>query len=369
VRVAVEYWPSASHAVIAGRDYLAFAGCDYLGLSHDPDLLGVVSAGLLHFGLGANGSRETSGNTLTHELLEQTLASFIGTEASLLCPDGALANLAACQWFAQKFRVALVEARAHASLGAAARAAGMQVESFQRADLAALNQRLGVLQGAAVVITDTVFAADGALAPVRELVGLARDHGAGVLFDDCHGIGVLGEQGRGCYRAVGADHGPLIITATLAKALGCAGGVCAADAATLEGIRATAWAYRGTTPIPPALAAGALSVVERLASDSTLLGRLRANIQQLRSWFVRLGLPLPEADCPIFAFCPADEPAVTRLRAAFAEAGVWVPFIDYPGAAMSQYFRLALNAAHTQADIEILGRVLAEALARTPEAR
>jgi 8-amino-7-oxononanoate synthase len=369
VRVAVEYWPSATHAVIAGRDYLAFAGCDYLGLSHDPELLGVVSAGLLHFGLAANGSRETSGNTLTHELLEQTLASFIGTEASLLCPDGALANLAACQWFAQKFPVALVEARAHASLGAAARAAGMQVELFERTDLAALHQRLGALHGTAVVMTDTVFAADGALAPVKDLARLAHDHGAGVLFDDCHGIGVLGDQGRGCYRAVGADHGPLIVTATLAKALGCGGGVCAADATSIDGIRGTAWAYRGTTPIPPALAGAALSVVLRLASDATPLGRLRANIQQLRAWFVRLGLPLPEADCPIFAFCPADEAVVTRLRSAFAAAGLWVPFIDYPGAALSQYFRLALNAAHTQADIETLGRVLAEVLATAPQAR
>jgi len=349
--------------MIGGSSYLTFAGCDYLGLSHDPALLAAFGAGLQRFGLGANGSRETSGNTLTHERLERALAAFMQTEAAVLCPDGALANLASCQWLALRYRVAFVERRAHASLNAAARAAGFAIETFEQTDLGALEQRLRSLGRHGLVVTDTVFAADGAQAPLRALAELARANESGLLLDDCHGLGVFGDGGRGSFADLGAPTGDVLITATLAKAFGCAGGICAGTAAAVEGIRAHAWAYRGTTPVAPAMAAAALTVVERLAHDTTLLERLRANIRALRVWFVQLGLSLPAEDCPIFAFCPSDAERVARLQAGLQRAQIWIPYVDYPGTAFPQYFRLALNAAHTQAEIQRLGQVLAECLA------
>lgn len=359
--VPVEAWPTATQARIGGKPYLAFAGCDYLGLSHDPVVLSAYRDALYQFGAGANGSRVTSGNTKVHVELEAELGAWLGCEAAAVLPDGALANLAAAQVLAESYQAVWLAERAHPSLQAAVSAAGMRVRRFDPERLDELALQLRAEPGASLVVSDSVFAADGRRLDLEALVALLEQVGGALWLDDCHGLGVLGSRGGGAASLISSPKLPLLVTATLAKSLGCAGGVLAASAAVVRGVRERAWAYRTTTPISPALASAARVALGLLARDGTRLLQLRENVRSLSELCGRFGLTSPLAEVPIVAWA-LPEPRRDKLLAALGAAQIWLPLIDYPGAAVDRYFRVAVSAAHTADDFARLEQALAAGL-------
>lgn len=363
-RIPIESWPSPTAAVIAGRELLAFGGCNYLGLAHHPRVLEAVADGLREFGLSTNASRETTGNTLAHESLEGELAAFLGQEAAILSAEGYTANFMVCQALAPTHGVALIDQRAHRSIRNAASAAGMQVFDYEHLDAASaawLARRYADLGVA--ILTDSVFAADGGLAPLPGLLAALPKHRATLVVDDCHGFCVLGAQGRGAAVHFGLSDPRVVITTTLAKGLGCYGGCVAGRAAFIAGVREKAWVYRSSTPVPPAIAAGARAALGLLKSDGSLVESLRRNVAQMRRTFERLGLPLPPQGVPIFTFALDHEAQMERVEQAVLKAGILAPLIDYPGGACPRYFRVVVNAAHTPGEIDRLGAALEAALA------
>ncbi|VAX36197.1 hypothetical protein MNBD_PLANCTO03-2286, partial [hydrothermal vent metagenome] len=238
-----------------GRVVLAFGGCNYLGLANHPRVLRAVIEATTRYGLSTTASRETTGNAEPHEALERELAAFLGVERTLLVPDGYLANIAACQGAqAAGCRHAVLDSRAHASMKDAAIAAGLRVSCFDHADADSLAGVLEALRKAggrdahptemnsggdghptgasAVVMTDGVFTVDGEPAP---LAALLQTLGPGdrLLIDDCHGLCVLGSGGRGSLAHANLTDRRVIITSSLAKGLGCAGGIVAGSAADI----------------------------------------------------------------------------------------------------------------------------------------
>ena len=210
---------SATRVRLAGRELVAFAGCDYLGLAHHPEIFAALQRESARSGVSAGASPTTTGRHPAHDELECALADFLGVERVLLTADGYLSNLVAAQALAPDVSRALVDHESHVSVRDAVRAAG-----FAHAEYADLPALRALLAGGApsVIFTDGVFPSQRRRADVAELVTLLDRGARALVVDDCHGLGVHGPEGRGT--CAGLAHANLLVTGTLSKALGSAGG-------------------------------------------------------------------------------------------------------------------------------------------------
>ncbi|SCE42297.1 8-amino-7-oxononanoate synthase, partial [Streptomyces sp. DvalAA-14] len=209
----------------AESELLDLAGNDYLGLTRHPEVTRAGADACLRWGAGATGSRLVTGSTALHAELEAALADFTGFEAALVFASGYAANLAAVTALTGPGTLLVSDAANHASLIDGCRLSRATTEVVRHADPDAVRKALDGHRGAAVVVSDTVFSVDGDAAPLAALADACREHGAALLMDDAHGLGVLGEEGRGAANAAGLAGAPdVVCTATLSKALGAAGG-------------------------------------------------------------------------------------------------------------------------------------------------
>jgi 8-amino-7-oxononanoate synthase len=245
------------------------AGNDYLGLAGHPDVVAAAAGALSAYGLGATGSRLVRGTTDIHAALEAELAGWLGTERALVFSSGYLANLAAVRALVQPRTLLVSDAHNHASLIDGCRISRAQTVVTPHADVAAVAAVLAAEPGRpAVVVTESVFSVDGDLAPLAELHAVARAHGAVLLVDDAHALGVLGPAGAGAVAAAGlAGAGDVVVTATLSKALGGAGGFVTGPAALVRDIVDTGRTFIFDTAAPPAVMAGVLAAL-RIARDA-----------------------------------------------------------------------------------------------------
>lgn len=337
-----------------GRTLVGFGGCNYLGLAQHPAVLEAATEAAGRFGLSTSASRETTGNTRVHEELELLVTRFCGHDAGLLVPDGYTANIAAFQAMARLgFADAVVDERSHASLRDAAGAAGVRVRTHAHLHPADARRVLDACGGPAVLATDSVFSADGSIAPVAGLLGALRP-GDRLLLDDCHGLGVLGRDGRGTLDHLGLAPDGVIVTVTLAKGIGCAGGVVLGDPDTVETARRSSTAYICTTPCSPALAAAACAAIGILGREPDRIARLRRNTAALRRGLAaRFGVN-PDAPVPIVAFTAGTREDMHETHRAALDAGLLVPLVSYPGGPAPEYFRLSITSEHTSEQIERL---------------
>jgi 8-amino-7-oxononanoate synthase len=381
---------TATTITVDGRELLAFGGCNYLGLAHHPAVLGAVREGLTKFGISTTASRETTGNTVIHDKLEQDLAAFTRQEAAILLAEGYTANIAVAQALCRRHGVALIDARAHKSLRSAATAAGMQVFEYEHlnADSAAWLIRQYGDQGIAI-FTDGVFAADGAVAPVADLLAVLPKQRATLVVDDCHGFCVLGERGEGTVAEAGVSDPRVCITTTLAKGMGCYGGAVIGRKTLIENIRDNADVYRRSTPVPTPIAMAvraALGVVQR---EAELITFLRRNTTAMRQFLTAIGVGfeaspphmresraaeggtatlsppnLAQDRVPIFTFTLETPEKMEKVHAALLADGIYAPYISYPGGPTERFFRLTACAKHTPEQIQRLGESLRRAVGR-----
>jgi 8-amino-7-oxononanoate synthase len=243
------------------------AGNDYLGLSRHPLVLSAAARALADFGLGATGSRLVRGTTDLHSRLESALAHFMGTPSALVYSSGYLANLGAIRALASLSpnTVLAADAYVHASLVDGCRLAGVTTVFYDHASVSSLRSVLSAHPGRRlVVITESVFSVDGDLAPLAALREVCREFGALLLVDDAHGLGVV----TALDGLAGQDD--VVITATLSKALGGAGGVVAGPAEFIEHLVDTGRTFIFDTALPPSVAAG---VAQALALITPALSR------------------------------------------------------------------------------------------------
>ncbi len=351
-----------------GRTVVSFGGCNYLGLANHPAVVRAVRDGLERFGLSSTASRETTGNAAPHELLEHELAGFLRVERVLLMPDGYLANIAACQGLARSgISHAVIDERGHASLSDAARNAGLRVGTFAHAEPHSLERALDALRPSrAVVMTDGIFTADGEPARIPELLkALGPDDR--LLVDDCHGLGVLGPAGRGSVAHARVSDPRFVITSSLAKGLGCAGGIVAGTETDVRRCHAAS-AYICTTPIPPAMAQGTRAALRVLTDEPARRERLHANTIHLREGLHRMAVLANEDrwNTPIAAFTLGELATMERISAELLDAGYRVPLVRYPGGPAEAYFRLSVNAEHTPPHIDGLLHALEAKLTSPP---
>lgn len=260
------------------EDVTDLAGNDYLGLSRHPAVRAAAQRALDEYGLGATGSRLVRGSTRVHAELEAGLAALLGTEAALVYSSGYLANLGAVRALATPNTLLVADAVNHASLVDGCRSAGAEVAMAAHADPAAVRAALaGRGTRRAVVVTESVFSVDGDAAPLAELHALCRRYDALLLVDDAHGVGVLGPAGAGGVAAAGLAGEPdVVVTATLSKAFGAAGGVVAGPAAFIAHLVGTGRTFIYDTALPPPVTAGALAALDLVKAADGAREELRA---------------------------------------------------------------------------------------------
>jgi len=347
-----------------GRKLVYYSGCDYFRLASHPKVLGAAQGAMKRFGLNVAASRLTTGNHILYGQLEQQLAEFFHCGAALLAPTGYLSNLIVAQALARQFSHALIDERAHRSLCDAAQFLECPVLRFQHRDPADLERTVSRCGSGTrlLVLTDGMFAHDGSAAPLADYRKLLPND-AWMLVDDAHGAGVLGRTGRGSLELAGIGRGRVIQTTTLSKAFGSFGGAILATAAIRHQILARSNLWAGSTPLPLPLVAAAQPAIRLLDSDPRFRQRLHRNATRVKADLRDAGYALPLAPGPVVSLIPRRPSAADRLKKTLLAAGIFPPWLRYPGGAQSGYFRFAISSEHSPAQLERLVAVLAPAVA------
>jgi 8-amino-7-oxononanoate synthase len=305
----------------AGTGVLDLAGNDYLGLSLHPEVTRAGARACVTWGAGATGSRLVTGSTALHAELEAELADFTGFEAALVLASGYAANLAAVTALTGPGGLIVSDAANHASLIDGCRLSRAATEVVPHADPAAVRKALARHAGPAAVLSDTVFSVDGDAAPLAALAAAAREHGAALLLDDAHGLGVLGPGGRGAAHAAGLAGAPdVVCTVTLSKALGAQGGAVLGPAAVIEHLVNTARTFIFDTGLAPAAAGAALAALRLLRREPARAGRALGAACDFHRLFTAAGLDATAPDaCVVSVRAPSPADAVEWAAACRAE--------------------------------------------------
>ncbi len=262
---------------------LDLAGNDYLGLARDKRVAGAAAAAALKWGAGATGSRLVTGSTEVHAELEYELARFCGAQAALVFSSGFTANLGAVTALTGRDAAIVTDAYIHASLIEGCRLSRADVAAVAHNNPDAVEHALATRRKQrALVVTDSVFSVDGDLAPLRELAAVCRRHSSALLVDDAHGLGVLGEGGRGAVHAAGLAGEPdVVTTVTLSKSLGAQGGAVLGPRRVIKHLVDTARSFIFDTALAPAGAAAALAALRALRDEPELAERVRGRASEL----------------------------------------------------------------------------------------
>lgn len=296
----------------AESDLLDLAGNDYLGLTRHPEVTAAAAAAARRWGAGATGSRLVTGTTELHAELERELADFCGFEAALVLSSGYAANLAAVTALAPHGSLIVSDAGNHASLIDGCRLARGTTQVVPHTDPAAVRKALGTHEGPAVVVTDSVFSVDGDAAPLSELAAVCREAGAGLVVDDAHGLGVLGDGGRGAPHAAGlAGSADTVVTVTLSKSLGSQGGAVLGPAKVIAHLVNAARTLIFDTGLAPAAAGSALAALRLLRREPERAVRARAVATTLHELLTEEGLSAVRPDAAVVSVrAPSPEAAV-----------------------------------------------------------
>ncbi|MBA2946924.1 8-amino-7-oxononanoate synthase [Streptomyces himalayensis] len=296
----------------ADSPLLDLASNDYLGLARHPEITGAAAAAARRWGGGATGSRLVTGSTELHAELERELADFCGFESALVLSSGYAANLAAVTALAPHGSLIVSDAGNHASLIDGCRLARGTVQVVPHGDTEAVRKALDAHQGPAVAVSDSVFSVDGDAAPLAQLAEACREFGSGLIVDDAHGMGVLGDGGRGAPHAAGlAGAADVVVTVTLSKSLGSQGGAVLGPAKVIDHLVNAARTFIFDTGLAPAAAGAALAALRLLRREPERGARAHAVATTLHDRLTVEGLQAVRPDAAVVSVCaPSPELAV-----------------------------------------------------------
>lgn len=302
---------------------LDLASNNYLGLSRHPKVVAAAQAAAASQGLGAGASRLVSGSRPVHGELEAALAAWLGREQVLLFPSGFQANLAAVGALADRHSLVLADRLIHHSLLTGVRASGARLQRFAHNDLAQLDSQLQAARRRApeqrlLVLSESLFSMQGTSVDVTVLTALCAQHGAALLLDEAHALGVLGPGGRG----LGHNQPEIaLISGTFGKAFGGGGAFLAGDALVGDWLLQSSGAFRYTTALAPPLAAGALAALALIQAEP----RGEALLQRAARWRAGLeaaGWPRPPGSGPILPLLVGDDRQALELQQRLEAAGL-----------------------------------------------
>ncbi|WP_145931479.1 8-amino-7-oxononanoate synthase [Yersinia bercovieri] len=340
------------------RQYLNFAGNDYLGLSQDAAVIAAWQQGAQRYGVGSGGSGHVIGYSQPHARLEQQLADWLGYPRALLFISGYGANQAVLAALTNADDRILADKLSHASLLEAATHSPAQLRRFAHNQPDSLQKLLSKpCCGQTLVVTEGVFSMDGDCAPLAALQQHSAAAGGWLMVDDAHGIGVHGEGGRGSCALQGVK--PELLVVTFGKAFGLSGAAVLCQEPVAEYLLQYARHLIYSTAMPPAQAVALQAALLRIQQGDDLRQQLQQRITQFRRGAADLPLSLGASDTAIQPLLVGDNPQTVALAQQLRAAGLWVTAIRPPtvppgGARL----RITLSAAHQPDDIDRLLEVL-----------
>ncbi|MFP1918049.1 8-amino-7-oxononanoate synthase [Lonsdalea quercina] len=345
-----------------GRGYLNFSSNDYLGISQHPSIVRAWQQGAERFGVGSGGSGHVTGYSVAHEALERQLADWLGYDRALLFISGYAANQAVIAALADAGDRILADKLSHASLLEASALSPATLRRFPHNQPEGLERLLRApCDGQTLAVTEGIFSMDGDAAPLSALQAACRRHGAWLMVDDAHGIGVLGEQGRGSCWSQGIQ--PELLIVTFGKAFGASGAavLCRHDVAEYLTQFARHLIY--STSMPPAQACALSAALEVVRHGDDLRQKLADNIARFRRGAAGLAYQLQTSQSAIQPLIVGDNHQTLALSQTLREQGLWVgamrPPTVPPG---TSRLRITLTAGHTPQDIDRLLEVLHDAV-------
>lgn len=339
---------------INGRSVLQFCSNDYLGLASHPAVIEAATEALAQFGTGAGAARLVVGTSSPHVALEDTLAQFKRTESAVVLASGYQANAGVLPALTGPEDIIFSDALNHASIIDGCRLSKARVEVYHHADSAHLESLLATAHSARrrIVVTESVFAMDGDLAPLRDLVAVTQHYEASLVVDEAHATGIFGSRGGGLVEALELGDAIDVQIGTLSKAVGALGGYVAGSQELIDTIVNEVRPFVYTTALPPSIAAAANAAIKLITQEPDRRARLWSNAAFLRSRLSQVGFHVSPGESPILPVIIGTAAMAVELSNALLDRGVLVPAIRPPTVpAGTARLRVTPMATHTDDDL------------------
>jgi 8-amino-7-oxononanoate synthase len=355
--------PQGPRVLLDGHEVLLLCSNNYLGLADHPRVRRAAAEAAMRWGTGAGASRLICGNMTLHRRLEERLADFTRTESALLFGSGYLANTGAVAALTRAGEVVFSDELNHASIIDGCRLSRAETFVYRHRDFDHLHWGLKRAEGrGSLIASDGVFSMDGDVAPLPELVELARRYDCRLLIDEAHGTGTLGPDGRGAVAEAGLEDEVDVIVGTLGKALGSYGAYVCAGKEIVELLVNTARPFIFSTALPPSTVAAALAALELIEARPGRIDRLRRNGELMRRELAAGGLDPGESRTHILPIVVGDEDSAVELSERSLERGVFAQAIRPPTVpAGTSRLRITVMATHREPELCHAANVIATA--------
>ncbi len=338
------------------RDMIMMGSNNYLGLTTHPRVIEVAKSVMGKYGVGAGSVPLLAGTYDLHRELELKLAELKGCEDAIVLSSGYITNLGFLQTMVKRGDIAIIDRYSHASIIDGCLISEGSFKTFKHSDIDSLRD---VLQGAKdkyrgkIIIADGVYSMDGDIAPLAQIIEVAKEYGAKVMIDEAHATGVIGEMGRGTPSHFHLEGKVDIVMGTLSKALGGIGGFIASSRKVINYLRYYTRSFFYSTNIPPSTAASVIAAIEVMCSDTQLHKTLWKNIRFMKENLKTMGFNIGDSGSAIIPIFIGDELTLKKMSKRFHEEGVYLNAIPYPAVSKgSERFRLSILATHTKEDLE-----------------
>ena len=340
--------------VMDGREVITLSSNNYLGLTVHPRLCQAASEAIERYGVGSGAVRTIAGTMTLHKELEEKLARFKHTEASLTMQSGYATNLGVISALMQEHDLIISDELNHASIIDGIRLCKAPRKIFRHKDMDDLRRVLEESRDVQkiMVVTDGVFSMDGDIAPLPEIVALAEEYGAFVMVDDAHASGVLGKNGRGSVSHFALDGRVALQIGTLSKGIGALGGYVACSQDMKDYLLNRARPVLFSTSHPPSVVASCIAALDILESDTSLVERLWENTSFFKKGLEQLGFNTGRSETPITPVIVGEGARAVKLSTRLFEEGVFAQAIVYPTVPVDKCrVRTIVTALHTNEEL------------------
>jgi len=359
--IVMEKVMSPTEAIIAGKKTILLGTYNYMGMTFDPDVVAAGKKALDEFGSGTTGSRVLNGTYQGHKECEDALKEFYGVDHAIVFSTGYQANLGMISTLAGKGDYIILDADSHASIYDGCALGNAEIVRFRHNNVEDLDKRLGRLPPEALklVVLEGVYSMFGDIAPLPEMVAVAKKHSAMILCDEAHGMGFFGPNGRGVYEELGCEKDIDFIVGTFSKSVGTVGGFCVSNHPKFEVLRLMCRPYVFTASLPPSVVATAATSIRKLMHAQDKRAHLWKNSRRLHQGLRDLGFTLgtETAQSAIIAVMLPDMETTVKMWQALLELGLYVNTARPPATPAGTFLlRCSLCAEHSDDQVdEILG--------------
>lgn len=350
---------SPTEATVNGRETILVGTYNYMGMTFDPDVIAAGKEALDQYGAGTTGSRVLNGTYQGHREVEEALKDFYGTSHAMVFSTGYQANLGLMATMAARGEYIILDADSHASIYDGCAMGNADIVRFRHNSVEDLDKRLGRLPAEAgkLVVLEGVYSMLGDIAPLKEMVAVAKKYGAMVVVDEAHGMGFFGPNGRGVYEAAGVEADVDFVVGTFSKSVGTVGGFVVSNHPKFEVLRLVCRPYVFTASLPPSVVATAATSIRKLKHAHNKRQHLWENSRKLHSGLKAKGFKIATetAESAIIAVLMPGQEACARMWSALIELGVYVNMARPPATPAGMFLlRCSLCAEHRAEQVDII---------------